>query len=30
MMALFIVAAFHHAQLGMQAVFEDYVHKEWL
>jgi succinate dehydrogenase / fumarate reductase membrane anchor subunit len=30
LMILFIVAAFHHAQLGMQAVFEDYVHKEWL
>ncbi len=30
LMILFIVAAFHHGQLGMQAVIEDYVHKEWL
>ncbi len=30
LMILFISAAFHHGQLGMQAVFEDYVHSEWL
>lgn len=23
-------AAFHHAQLGLQVVLEDYVHTEWL
>ena len=26
----FIVAAFYHAQLGLQVVLEDYVHSEWL
>ncbi len=25
MMALFVIAAFHHAQLGLQVVIEDYV-----
>lgn len=29
MMVLLIVATFHHAQLGMQVVIEDYVHSEW-
>lgn len=27
-MVLLIVATFHHAQLGMQVVIEDYVHNE--
>lgn len=26
---LIIVALFHHAQLGLQVVIEDYVHTEW-
>jgi succinate dehydrogenase / fumarate reductase, membrane anchor subunit len=26
---LLIVATFHHAQLGLQVVIEDYVHAEW-
>ncbi len=30
LLVLFIVAAFHHMQLGMQVVIEDYVHSEWL
>lgn len=25
-----IVATFHHGQLGLQVVLEDYVHTEWL
>ena len=29
-MLLVIVATFHHAQLGLQVVIEDYVHTEWL
>lgn len=28
LLVLFIVAAFHHAQLGLQVVIEDYVHGE--
>lgn len=30
LMILFIAAAFHHGQLGMQVVIEDYIHTEWL
>ncbi len=30
LMILFIVATFHHAQLGLQVVIEDYVHSEGL
>ncbi len=29
-MILFILAALHHAQLGLQVVIEDYVHRESL
>ncbi|MAE44118.1 MAG: succinate dehydrogenase, hydrophobic membrane anchor protein [Magnetovibrio sp.] len=28
MLVLFIIALFHHAQLGLQVVIEDYVHGE--
>jgi succinate dehydrogenase / fumarate reductase membrane anchor subunit len=30
LMILLIAAGFHHAQLGLQVVIEDYVHAEWL
>lgn len=30
LMILLIAAGFHHAQLGLQVVIEDYVHTEWL
>ncbi|HUT49529.1 MAG TPA: succinate dehydrogenase, hydrophobic membrane anchor protein [Alphaproteobacteria bacterium] len=30
LLVLFVVAAFHHAQLGLQVVIEDYVHHEGL
>lgn len=29
-LVLLIIVTFHHAQLGMQVVIEDYVHSEWL
>ena len=30
LLVLLTVATFHHAQLGLQVVLEDYVHTEWL
>ena len=30
LLILMIVAVFHHMQLGLQVVIEDYVHTEWL
>lgn len=30
LMILFVVTLFHHAQLGIQVVIEDYVHSAWL
>ena len=30
LLVLLTVAVFHHAQLGLQVVLEDYVHTEWL
>ena len=30
MLVLLTLAVFHHAQLGLQVVLEDYVHTEWL
>jgi succinate dehydrogenase / fumarate reductase, membrane anchor subunit len=30
LLVILIAATFHHAQLGMQVVIEDYVHSEWL
>ena len=30
LMVLLIVAVFHHMQLGLQVVIEDYVHTRWM
>ncbi len=30
LMILLIAVSFHHLQLGMQVVYEDYIHSEWL
>lgn len=30
LLVLLAIAVFHHAQLGLQVVIEDYVHTEWL
>ena len=30
LLVLLTIATFHHAQLGLQVVLEDYVHTEWL
>lgn len=30
LLVLLAIATFHHAQLGLQVVLEDYVHTEWL
>ena len=30
LLVLLIVATFHHGHLGMQVVFEDYIHTHWL
>ena len=30
LLVLLTIAVFHHAQLGLQVVIEDYVHSEWL
>ncbi|MBO6781945.1 MAG: succinate dehydrogenase, hydrophobic membrane anchor protein [Alphaproteobacteria bacterium] len=30
LLTLLIVAVFHHGQLGLQVVIEDYVHTKWL
>jgi succinate dehydrogenase / fumarate reductase membrane anchor subunit len=30
LLVLLIVAVFHHAQLGLQVVIEDYVHTRWM
>ncbi len=30
LLTLFVASLFHHAQLGVQVVIEDYIHRPWL
>ena len=30
LLAAFVIAAFYHAQLGLQVVVEDYIHTKWM